>query len=359
MSSSGISVKLKEDWAKALLPVDATIEQAVKNLDETKFQIVLICDESNYLVGTITDGDIRRGLLKGMNLGSSVQSVLKQNAFVAEKNGLQEVAINLMLANKIHQLPVIDENRCVVGLMLWDEFDATPVIRPNTMIIMAGGAGVRMRPHTENCPKPLLPVGGKPMLEHIIERAKTDGYRHFILAIHYLGHMIEEYFGNGERWQVQIDYLREDTPLGTAGALSLLNPRPHLPFIVSNGDVMTDISYGELLDFHNNHESSATMAVRLYEWQQPFGVVQTNNMDIIGFEEKPIIQSKINAGVYALNPGSLDILEKGSHCDMPSLFEMLRVNKKRTVAYPIYERWRDVGRPEDLSAAISEAKGTF
>jgi len=355
MSPSSIAIKLKQDWAKAILPLDSTLEQAVKNLDETKFQIVLVCDENNHLIGTITDGDIRRGLLRGMNLNSPIQTVLKNDSFVATPTISQEMVINLMLANRIHQLPVVDENRCVVGLMLWDQFHELPATRPNTMIIMAGGSGVRMRPHTENCPKPLLPVAGKPILEHIIERAKADGFHHFIFAIHYLGHMIEEYFGNGDRWQVRIEYLREQTPLGTAGALSLLDPRPKLPFIVSNGDVMTDIHYDEILDFHNRYESSATMAVRLYEWQQPFGVVETHGVEIIGFQEKPVVQSQINAGVYVLNPETLNCLKADTHCDMPSLFETVREEKKRTVAYPIYERWRDVGRFEDLTGASADA----
>jgi len=349
MSLSNIPIDYKSDWTKAILPLDSTIESAIKNLDESKFQIVLICGDNNHLIGTITDGDIRRGLLKGLNLNSSVQSVMKIDAFVATQTISHEMAVNLMLANRIHQIPVVDENRCVVGLMLWDQFHELPATRANTMIIMAGGEGIRMRPHTENCPKPLLPIAGKPMLEHIIEKARADGFTHFIIAIRYLGHMIEEYFGNGERWQVNIEYLREQGPLGTAGALSLISSRPELPFIVSNGDVMTDIRYGELLDFHKRHESSATMAVSLHQWQQPFGVVQTKGIEIIGFEEKPIIQSSINAGVYALDPEVLNVLQPGIHCDMPSLFERLRIEGKRTVAYPVYECWNDVGRPEDLT----------
>ncbi|PJC68298.1 MAG: nucleotidyl transferase, partial [Zetaproteobacteria bacterium CG_4_8_14_3_um_filter_59_5] len=188
---------------------------------------------------------------------------------------------------------------------------------------------------------------GKPMLEHIIERAKLEGFSHFVLAIHYLGHMIEEYFGNGERLNVRIDYLREQSPLGTAGALALLNPVPDAPFVVTNGDIITDIRYGELLDFHIRHESSATMAVRVYEWQHPFGVVQTQGVDIVGFEEKPVARSHINAGVYALNPDALAVLNKDEHCDMPTLFERLQAKDERTVAYPMHEPWLDVGRPDD------------
>ena len=216
---------------------------------------------------------------------------------------------------------------------------------------MAGGMGTRLRPHTENCPKPLVSVAGKPMLEHIIERAKLEGFSHFVLAIHYLGHMIEDYFGNGERLDVRIDYLREQSPLGTAGALGLLNPRPDAPFVVTNGDVITDIRYGELLDFHIRHDAAATMSVRVHEWQHPFGVVQTRGIEIVGFEEKPVARSHINAGVYALNPDALSVLSADAHCDMPSMFERLQSKAKRTVAYPMHEPWLDVGRADDLIAA--------
>lgn len=163
--------------------------------------------------------------------------------------------------------------------------------------------------------------------------------------------MIEDYFGNGERLQVRIDYLREQSPLGTAGALGLLNPRPQAPFVVTNGDVITDIRYGELLDFHIRHNAAATMAVRVHEWQHPFGVVQTQGVDIVGFEEKPVARSHINAGVYALDPDALSVLSADVPCDMPTLFERLQAKAVRTVAYPMHEPWLDVGRPDDLQSA--------
>ena len=198
------------------------------------------------------------------------------------------------------------------------------------------------------------------MLEHIIERAKLEGFSHFVLAIHYLGHMIEDYFGHGERLDVRIDYLREQSPLGTAGALGLLNPRPDTPFVVTNGDVITDIRYGEFLDFHIRHDAAATMAVRVHEWQHPFGVVQTQGVDIVGFEEKPVARSHINAGVYALGPDTLSVLNADAHCDMPILFELLQAKAMRTVAYPMHEPWLDVGRPDDLAAArTSSAKDSL
>jgi NDP-sugar pyrophosphorylase family protein len=255
-----------------------------------------------------------------------------------------------MQANRIHQLPVVDENRRVAGLHVWDELVA-PVERPNIMVIMAGGQGTRLRPHTENCPKPFLPVRGKPMLEHIVERARAEGFRNFVIAIHYLGRMIEDYFGDGSKWDVRIDYLREESPLGTAGAIGLLTPRPDASFLVTNGDVLTDIRYGELLDFHSRNRASATMAVRAHEWQHPYGVVRTNGIEIAGFEEKPVIRSHINAGIYVLEPGVLDALRPGERCDMPALFTRLQEQSARTIVYPMHEPWMDVGGTDDYQSA--------
>lgn len=342
-------------WRQAILPASATVAQAIRNLDQVGIKIILVANETGVLEGTISDGDIRRGLLKGLDMNSPLTSIIHRNALVVPPELGRELVMQLMVANKIQQIPVVDEQHQIVGLHLWDEI-TTPPTRTNLMVIMAGGLGARLLPHTENCPKPLLPVAGKPMLEHIIERAKLEGFNHFVIAIHYLGHMIEEYFGTGQRLGVQIDYSREKSPLGTAGALGLLNPLPDAPFVVTNGDVITDIRYGELLDFHTRHAATATMAVRVHEWQHPFGVVQTQGVEIVGFEEKPIARSHINAGVYALDPLALNVLTANAHCDMPTLFERLQANKKRTVAYPMHEPWLDVGRPDDLKRANIESQ---
>jgi len=342
-----------ERWRKALLQADATLRQAIRNLDESALQIALVVGADGTLVGTMTDGDIRRGLLRGLDMNSSIEAIIHRDPLVVPPQFGRDTALQVMRANKIRQLPVVDEDRRVVGLHLWDEL-MVPGQRPNLMVIMAGGQGTRLRPHTENCPKPLLPVGGKPMLEHIIERARSEGFQHFVLAIYYLGHMIEGYFGDGSRWQVRIDYLREKSALGTAGAIGLLNPRPDAPFLVTNGDVLTDVRYGELLDFHCRHGASATMAVRLHEWQHPFGVVRTRGVDIIGFEEKPVARSHINAGIYVLEPRVLDTLRPGEHCDMPVLFSRLQELAARTIVYPMHEPWLDVGQPGDLANAQSD-----
>ncbi|RTY34154.1 nucleotidyl transferase [Chlorobium phaeovibrioides] len=339
----------------AFLQEDSTIRLAIANLNESHIKIVLVVSEDRVLRGTISDGDIRRGFLKGLDINSSIKSIINRNPVVAPSGLCRETALLLMTANNIQQIPIIDDERRVVGIHLWDSITEIPA-RLNPMVIMAGGLGSRLRPYTENCPKPMLLISGKPILEHIIDRAKLEGFSRFILAIHYLGNIIEDYFGNGERMGVKINYLKEKSPLGTAGALGLLNPRPNMPFVVTNGDVLTDIHYSELLDFHNKHSAFATMAVRAHEWQHPYGVVQIDGIDIIGFEEKPIHRSHVNAGVYILEPDTLNYLEVDSHCDMPTLFERLQANAKRTAAYPIHEPWFDIGVPDDLHSANNNGK---
>ena len=317
---------------------------------------MLVVSSDGTLLGTLTDGDIRRGLLRGLELSASIDPIFYREPLVVPAQLGRDMVLQIMQANKIRQLPVVDGQRRVVGLHLWDEL-MVPGQRPNLMVIMAGGQGSRLRPHTENCPKPLLPVGGKPMLEHIIERARAEGFQNFVLAIHYLGHMIEDHFGDGSRWRIKIDYLREESPLGTAGAIGLLSPRPDVPFLVSNGDVLTDIHYGELLDFHCRHGASATMAVRVHEWQHPFGVVRTKGVDIVGFEEKPIARSHINAGIYVLEPSALDALTAGERCDMPTLFSRLQQLSVRTIVYPMHEPWLDVGRLDDYASVQDRTGG--
>lgn len=337
-------------WRKALLPCSATLHDVIKNLDETGLQIALVVRKDGLLQGTVTDGDIRRALLRGLDTKSHVEGIMFPTPMVVTPEMGRDIVLHLMRANKIHQLPVVDEAGHVVGLHIWDDIVA-PSSRPNVMLIMAGGFGRRLRPYTDDCPKPMLPVAGKPMLEHIIERATGEGFRHFVIALHYLGTIVRDYFGQGEKWGIHIQYLDEKTPLGTAGAMGLFDPPPEAPFIVTNGDVLTDIRYGEMLDFHLHHQAEATMAVRQHEWQHPFGVVRTEGISIVGFEEKPVHRTHVNAGIYALNPSALTCLSKGQHCDMPTLFERLKEAGKSTIAYPMHEPWLDVGRVEDLQRA--------
>lgn len=339
---------LMKNWKKTLILENASLHDAAKNLTESSLRIVLVTDDSGKLLGTVSDGDIRRGLLRGLTLESGVNDILRKNPLVAPEGMNKSLIHQLMGANKIQQIPEIDTEGRVVSLHTWDEFITTESIS-NKMVIMAGGKGMRLRPYTENCPKPMLLVGGKPILQHIIEHARVEGFREFLLSVNYLAHMIEDYFGDGSALGVNIGYIHEDSPLGTAGSLSMIGKLVDEPFVVTNGDVLTDIRYSDLLEFHKRQESIATMAVRLHEWQHPFGVVQMDGLNIVGFEEKPIARSHINAGVYALSPAALQELNHEGFCDMPTLFERLQARSLKTIAYPMHEPWMDVGTPEDLS----------
>jgi dTDP-glucose pyrophosphorylase len=339
-----------ESWQNTVLPLNSTVTDVINKLNAFSFKLVMVADENKILLGTISDGDIRRGLLKGLGLNSSIASIINNSPIIVSREVNREIVLQLMISNKIQQIPIVDENFRILGLHLWENFNS-PLIHANIMVIMAGGKGVRLHPQTINCPKPLLPIGNKPILEHIIERAKKQGFANFIIAVNYLGHMIEDYFGEGDKLDVNIQYLHESSPLGTVGALSLLDPKPTSSFIVTNGDVIADINYFDLLNYHQQNGASATMAVREYEWQNPFGVVETQGLEIIGFEEKPIFRSNINAGVYVLEPSALGFLEKSVPCDMPTLLKRLQDNSERLIAFPIHERWLDIGNEVDFTKA--------
>lgn len=340
----------KDRWRNALLNENATLDQVIRNLNQYGLKLVLCIHDNGRLFGSISDGDVRRGLVQGLSMNDPVKSIVNPSPLVVPKDASHDTVRGLMIANKIQQVPVVDSDGRPVGLHLWDEVDISPV-RDNTVIIMAGGKGTRLRPLTEHRPKPMLEIAGKPMMQHIIERAHKQGFSNFVISLNYLGDMICDHFGDGSNYGVNITYVNENDPLGTAGALSLLTSRPEKPFIVTNGDVLTDISYGELIDFRIRHDAQAVMAVRVHEWANPFGVVQMDGSNITGFKEKPISRSYINAGIYAFHPKAMDHLEKGEHCDMPSLFDKLREDGHRTVAYPMHEPWLDVGRPADLERA--------
>jgi dTDP-glucose pyrophosphorylase len=325
----------------------------IANLNEVGIKLVLCIDDQGRLCGSVSDGDVRRGLLRGLSMEVAAREIANARPLVVPESADRELVRALMVANKVQQIPVVDVDGRPAGLHLWDELNS-PRSHDNLMVIMAGGKGTRLRPYTENCPKPMLPIAGKPMLQHIIERASSQGFSRFVLSLNYLGDMIRDHFGDGSSYGVTIEYITEDEPLGTAGALSLLRPRPDQPFVVTNGDVVTDVGYGELIDFRERHDALGVMAVRLYEWTNPFGVVQMEGVDITGFAEKPISRSHINAGIYVFAPEALDHLPPLRHCDMPTLFDRLREASHRTVAYPMHEPWLDVGRPIDLERANQE-----
>lgn len=338
------------DWTATLIDPDADLHAAIAHLDRGGQQILLIVDPDRHLLGTLTDGDVRRALLRGLSLGSRVEDAMSRTPMVVGPDLDRGSVLNLMRVNKLRQLPILDATGRVAGLHVWDQVLVAPS-RDNLIVLMAGGFGKRMMPFTETVPKPMLEVAGKPLLQHAVERAHADGFRRFLISLHYLPEVIRRHFGDGSAFGVEIDYIFEDKPLGTAGALSLITERPLLPFAVANGDVLTDVRFSDMLEFHRSFGAAATMAVREHQYHNPFGVVQTDGMAITGFEEKPVWRTKINAGLYMLDPVALDLLTPNEHCNMPTLFERLRLRGASTIVYPMHETWMDVGNPQDLLKA--------
>lgn len=337
-------------WKTAVVSGDLSVRDVIQSMNLSKLGIVLVEDAEKRFVGVVLDGDIRRGFLRGATLDSSVSEVMNLKPVVVGESSEDDLIQRMMIQSAISHIPVVDEQDQLCGLFVLDRFPEI-VVRPNLFIVMAGGKGSRLLPLTLETPKPMLLVHNRPILEHILLRAKTSGFSKFLIATNYLRSSIEEYFGDGSKLEIEIGYLREEAPLGTAGGLSLLEGPIELPLVISNGDVLSLLDYSRILEFHETSGSVATMAVRLHELQYPFGVVEIDGAEIIGLKEKPVIQSFINAGIYVLSPVTLKFLQPNEYCDMTTLFERLRLAGEKTCAYPLHEVWADVGTPSDLDTA--------
>ena len=340
----------REIWSRAVVNEHTTIRDAIENMNLSKLGIVLVENMDKRFVGVVLDGDIRRGFLRGVTLDSPVLEITNLKPVAVGELSENDLVQRVMIQSAISHVPVVNDKKQLCGLFMLDRFPEI-VVRPNLFVVMAGGKGSRLLPLTLETPKPMLLVNNRPILEHILLRAKTSGFSKFLIATNYLRSAIEEYFGDGSKLEIEIDYLKEETPLGTAGALSLLGVTPELPIVISNGDVLSLLDYSKILEFHETSGSVATMAVRLHELQHPFGVVEIDGAEIIGLKEKPVIQSFINAGIYVLSPVALNFLQPNEYCDMTTLFERLRLAGEKTCAYPLHEVWADVGTPSDLDTA--------
>jgi dTDP-glucose pyrophosphorylase len=322
----------------------------IKVINTGRAQIALVVDAEKHLIGTVTDGDIRRGLLSGETLYSQVkQFMFKDYSAVTEKSLKSEV-LALMRQKSLQQIPVLDEDGRVLSLYLREEL-LLPESKSNWIVFMAGGQGERLRPLTESCPKPMLMVKDKPILEILFEQCFSSGFTKFFISVNYLKQQIIDYFGDGSRWGVEINYLQEQKQLGTAGALSLLPQKPNDPFLVINADVLTRIDIINLLRFHQEQNSDATIAVLNHEITIPYGVVHSENSKVLSIEEKPLLSQFVNAGIYVIEPHILNFLTPNVVCDMPDLLESV-IQKNLTVsAFPIHEYWIDVGHHEKLQRA--------
>lgn len=320
--------------------------------------IALVVDRDMRLLGTITDGDVRRALLAGGDMEAPARRAMNAGPISVPTGTPRQACYARMQQESIFHLPVVDAEGRVQDVVRLAEL-ATGEPLKNRVVLMAGGLGSRLRPLTDDKPKPMLPVGGRPLLQTIVEGFIAHGFGRFTISLNYLGEQIEHHFGDGKALGVEIAYTREDKPLGTAGCLDLLPERPEEPFFVMNGDILTRIDYRGMLDFHAATGASATVALNTYSHKVPFGLVDIEGDSVTGIREKPVFSFFVAAGIYVLSPDALDLIPDDRYFDMPSLFEALIAQGRQVSAYPIHEYWMDIGQPHDLAQAEAEYLSVF
>jgi len=338
---------------------DNSVRKVMECIDQSARGIALVLDEQRHLIGTVTDGDIRRAILAGMNLDLSISELLQQRqpgfasgAITAPLGTDDTTLLHLMSENDVRHIPLVDEHGCVADISFLTELVKEYEL-PLRALVMAGGQGSRLRPLTEELPKPMLPVGNKPLLQLIVEQLKQAGIRQVNVATHYKGDVIAEHFKNGEAFGVDIRYVKEDQPLGTAGALSLLEEVDE-PLLVMNGDILTRVDFRALLHFHREHKADLTVCVRQYEFNVPYGVIDADGVNVKGISEKPVVRNFINAGIYLLNPQVRKLIPNGQPYDIPDLIDRL-INEQRTVVcFPIREYWLDIGKVDQYDQAKAD-----
>lgn len=340
------------------LSLDSTIKEALKIIDSGAMKIALVVDSNNRLIGTITDGDIRRGLLNGLCLEDIIDSIVYRNPIVCTIHDSRDEILKIAIDKKIYQIPIVDADGVLVGIDEVDEL-LKPVNYSNKIVLMVGGLGKRLRPLTDNKPKPLLDVGNKPILETIIAGFSKCGFKNIILSVNYKAQMIEEYFGDGSQFGVCIDYVHEEQRMGTAGALSLMKNTLNEPFFVMNGDLLTNVNFESMLEYHLSNNATATMGVREYDFQVPYGVVNIDNQQITRIVEKPTHKFFVSAGIYVLDNSVLDYIPDNTFFDIPTLFKQLIEEKNKAISFPIREYWLDIGRIDTLEKANREYSGVF
>ncbi len=345
-----------KNWQKSVISLSSVLRDALENLNANNRGIVFITD-NDFLRGTITDGDVRRALLAGVDTNDSVEKVLNQKFISCQEGDSFEQAKDQMFEYAVQALPVLNDEGLLVGVHFLDEseFEA----RPNQALIMAGGLGSRLRPLTNDCPKPMLKIDGKPMLERIIENLKSQGFLDIYISINYLGDKIRDYFGTGENFGVSIQYLEETDKLGTAGALGLLPDNLKQSIIVLNGDVLTKADYASLVDYHVDNEAVLTIGLNKQETVIPYGVVQLDGGQVISIQEKPTHSYYINAGIYCISPSVFADISGNEYLDMPDLILQKISEEQSVIGFPLHEYWADIGMASDYNKANSTFKDVF
>ena len=347
-----------DDWRKVLLTPQDSLERAVKVLHEGGCRIALVADKFGMLLGTVTDGDIRRALINQLTMESSVSLIMNGNPITVDDKVKNKDILSLMSDKSLLHMPIIDKDGILCGLETLQQLIESPIY-DNPIFLMAGGFGTRLHPLTKSTPKPLLKVGNKPILEMIIEQFINYGFHNFYISTHFKSEQIRDYFKDGELHNISIKYVHEDSPLGTAGSLGLLpDDLPDLPIIVMNGDLLTKVDFKNLFNFHCEHNSEATMCVREYDFQVPYGVVEIDNYNIKEIKEKPVHRFFVNAGIYVLNRSLINKVDGKSCLDMTDFLEK-ELNNGGVNAFPIHEYWLDIGQMEEYEKANREFSAVF
>lgn len=342
-------------WQKTLISESSTIKQALEIINSEALRVAVVVDQDKKLLGMVTDGDIRRGLLSDMVLTDSVAKVMNPKPITAEHGASKDYLVELMEKEQILSVPLLDEDDKVTGLetlhsaLSKDKYE-------NPVFVMAGGFGTRLRPLTDNCPKPMLNIGDKPILETVIKSFIKAGFVNFYISTHYMPELIHQHFGDGSSLGVSISYVHEDIPLGTGGALGLLadDIPQDLPLIMINGDVLTKVDFQRLLEFHLDNNADATMCVREYDYQIPYGVINGEGSRITSMVEKPIQRFFVNAGIYVVSPVVIQSVPKNYRIDMPTLLEQHMNKRHNVLMFPIHEYWLDIGRMDDFNRAQTD-----
>ena len=331
----------------------STMREAMQIIDAGEMKIGLVVNEGKVLMGTVSDGDIRRAILKGTELDTPVKKLMSRNFISAKVGDSKESILNLAKLHKIYQIPVIDENNTLVDIEEMSNLLITQNYS-NTVVLMVGGLGSRLKPLTDNTPKPLLKVGNKPLLEIIVANFVKYGFKNFIFCVNYKSDMIRDYFGDGNKLSANIQYVYESKRMGTAGALFYLKETLTEDFIIMNGDVLTNVNFDHLVNFHYKNNATATMCVREYDFQVPYGVVNVDEQNILSIEEKPWHKFFVNAGIYMMSPALLKHILDDSFFDMPTLFTAAIDSKQKVLSFPIREYWLDIGGINEYNQANSE-----
>jgi len=346
-----------------LLPESATVEDAVRVLEKVVGKIVMVIGASKSIVGTVTDGDVRRHLLRHRPLDAGITEVMNQTPLLIPPNyNSAEIWENYVATQRCLDFPVVNAEGRVLSLL---SYQRIPNIKKDTVVVlMAGGRGTRLAPLTDNIPKPLLEVAGQPIIEGTIKRLRAQGFDKFLISVNYLASRIRDHLGDGSKFGVNIEYLEENEPLGTAGCLALARSHLNAPFILMNGDIITNINFDNMLRFHDNNHVDMTMAVRSYKIDVPYGVVdvamgESGQCTIASISEKPQLKFLVNAGIYVLSPEILDRIEDDTHLDMTTFCDILREAGKETTTFPIREYWMDVGLPAEFEKANIEYPQVF